>query len=60
MERRQTIRDCIDQHIQDNRHIWTTQQIREAMVQGGSLDVKNEEVRAVLREDFLMSYRTLK
>ena len=60
MERRQTIRDCIDEHIQDNWHIWTTQQIREAMVQGGGLDVKNEEVRVVLREDYHMSYRTLK
>ena len=60
VDRRQQIKDCVNSHIRGNWHIWTTQQIREALVQKDGPDVKNEEVRRVLREDFNMSYRLLK
>ena len=54
------IKDCVDEHLRSNWHIWTTQQVREAVVQKEGPLVKNSEARLVLRQDYNMRFRVLK
>ena len=51
---------CVNAHVLSNWHIWTTQQIRESLVQNDGPSVKHSEVSRVLREDFNMRYRKLR
>ena len=60
LTRRNHIKDSVEEHLQAKRHVWTTQQIRGAVALSGGPDVKHEEVRQVLRQDFDMRFRVLK
>ena len=59
-ERRHKIVACVDGYVANDYHVWTTQQIRTALLESGGPLVGKHEVARVLKQDYGMSYRLMK